>query len=114
MNQLQQPVHLYSTAICTILEVLGEPETEEQREACRSFESGDYYWVSAIAAMNVDDCFCQALACLGEALNPKTPSQLPKSLGDATRNAADHVARREKAKALAVMEEANALSLKNY
>lgn len=75
-------------AVDAILEVLGEPSTDAQKNAIANFKEGNYDKVRRLAATSLDDYYCKSLGYLGSAfkLLPNTDTILAES----ARAAADH------------------------
>jgi hypothetical protein len=75
-------------AIALILEELGEPQTDAQREALSAFKSNDHTKVKRLSLTNPTDYFCKSLGYLGGALKltPNTDTILAESI----RAAVDH------------------------
>jgi hypothetical protein len=74
------------TAVNLILEELGEPQTDAQRQAIASFNEGDHATVKRLSLVNPTDYFCKSLGYLGGALKltPNTDTILSESLRAAT------------------------------
>jgi hypothetical protein len=68
-------------AVNAILNVLGTPKTNHQKDAIASFYQGEYDKVRRLAATNLEDCYCKSLSYLGSAfkLLPNTDTILAES-----------------------------------
>ncbi|MBN3948447.1 MAG: hypothetical protein HWQ38_19115 [Nostoc sp. NMS7] len=75
-------------AIALILEELGEPQADAQRQALSAFNSGDHARVKRLSLTYPTDYFCKSLGYLGGALKltPNTDTILVESI----RAAVDH------------------------
>lgn len=93
----------------TILGVLGEPSTDNQKNAIAAFKEGDYDKVRRLAATNLDDYYCKSLGYLGSAfkLLPTTDTILAES----ARAAADYRASEVKRQSLELMSTEIAIAL---
>ncbi|PHJ64994.1 hypothetical protein VF04_04210 [Nostoc linckia z7] len=77
-----------TAAIALILEELGEPQNEAQRQGLSAYKSGNQTFVKRLSLVNPTDYFLKSLGYLGGALKltPNTDTILAESL----RAAVDH------------------------
>jgi hypothetical protein len=78
-----------SNAVNAILRALGEPQTEQQREALQAFHGGDSTTIKRLSLLNLHDNFIKCLGYLVSA--PKLTPQTDTILAESCRAAADHV-----------------------
>ena len=83
-------------AVDSILAVLGEPETDTEKQALQAFKDGDYLGVDLVAVGNLNSHFARSLTYLGSAM--KFTPGTAKILSEAARAAADHARERIQAR----------------
>jgi hypothetical protein len=72
-----------------ILEKVGSPQTEEQKQALFAFQNGDSATIKRLSVMNLSDNY---LKCLGYLVSaPKLTPNTDTILAEAARAAANHV-----------------------
>lgn len=76
-------------AVNAILQTLGDPQTEQQREALQAFHDGDSTTIKRLSLLNLQDNFIKCLGYLVSA--PKLTPQTDTILAESCRAAADHV-----------------------
>lgn len=78
-----------SNAVSAILKSLGEPKTDQQREALQAFHDADSTTIKRLSLLNLQDNFIKCLGYLVSA--PKLTPQTDTILAESCRAAADHV-----------------------
>ncbi|MBD3887053.1 hypothetical protein IFO70_36165 [Phormidium tenue FACHB-886] len=78
-----------NNAVSAILNVLGEPQTDQQREALQAFHAGDSTTIKRLSLLNLQDNFIKCLGYLVSA--PKLTPQTDTILAESCRAAADQV-----------------------
>lgn len=91
-------------AIAAILNVLGEPASDAQRQALDAFQAKEYLTVKRLASTNLEDYFIKALGYMGGAL--KLTPNTDTILAEAARSAADHAKARATAQLSRALSEA--------
>jgi hypothetical protein len=83
------PPEKVSQAIRFTLNILGEPETEIQRQALTAFRAEDYRFIKRLSLTHPDDNYCRALGHLGSIQQPGAPVEA--LMAEAVGATADHV-----------------------
>ncbi|MEH1834110.1 MAG: hypothetical protein V7L29_19070 [Nostoc sp.] len=81
-------VERVQAAVEAILNVLGEPATEQQKQAIEAFHSGDSATIKRLSLLNLTDNY---LKCLGYLVSaPKLTPNTDTILAESARSAAEH------------------------
>ncbi|MEH2243871.1 hypothetical protein [Nostoc sp.] len=81
-------VERVQAAVEAILNVLGEPATEQQKQAIEAFHSGDGATIKRLSLLNLTDNY---LKCLGYLVSaPKLTPNTDTILAESARSAAEH------------------------
>ncbi|BDA72337.1 hypothetical protein CAL7716_065030 [Calothrix sp. PCC 7716] len=108
MQIVEQTKELTSEQIsqvrAAIVDVLGNPDTDEQRKAYEAYTSGDYQGVKLLSAIYLSDNYIKTLGYLIGSFKP-SPA-ICTLLAEASRSAGDHVKDKAIAKLGAAMKDA--------